>query len=504
MSLLLDALKRAEQAKKAKSDEAASGIASSGAAPQRPAEQRAPYSGPERRELELTDREGDVPHREATVSPLSTLAKSPIPADPSVPVQASAHSRRANVPVLGATPAPHPTDTAQEPARSSAPPINREIAKPVLIGKSSVASAPVSRPSRAPWLAPVIAVGFVALGLVGWYGWQALSLSLSTNSSSNSNRAPQVAEVTGSGAAVLPAVLPAAPTTGQIVATIPSSAPSSAPPVAAILAEPALPALLPPLLPPPLVDMAAPRPMPITRLATSQNSPREFTERERLAQSLKQSPAGREAPVRLRLSQSIEAPKVAPELSAAYAALTRGEYGQAKNLYAQVVQMMPLNLDAHLGLAASSARGGDNALAARHYRRALELDPRNSMAIAGLLAVSESSSGTRPEALEAQLKALISKDPNAAPLQFALGNLYAQERRWTEAQQAFFEAYRLDAVNADYVFNLAVSLDQLNQPRLALDYYQKSLVQAAKTGAQFDRSVAQRRAAELQNLRAAN
>ena len=32
MSLLLDALKRAEQAKKAKSDEAASGIASSGTA----------------------------------------------------------------------------------------------------------------------------------------------------------------------------------------------------------------------------------------------------------------------------------------------------------------------------------------------------------------------------------------------------------------------------------------------------------------------------------------
>jgi tetratricopeptide (TPR) repeat protein len=219
---------------------------------------------------------------------------------------------------------------------------------------------------------------------------------------------------------------------------------------------------------------------------------------------LKQSPTGREAPVRLRLSQSIETPKVSPELTAAYAALTRGDYVQAKNLYSQIVQMMPLNLDAQLGLAASSARGGDNALAARHYRRVLELDPRNSMAIAGLLAVSESDSGARPEALEAQLKALISKDPNAAPLQFALGNLYAGERRWTEAQQAFFEAYRLDAANADYLFNLAVSLDQLNQPRLAFDYYQKSLAQATKTGAQFDRGVAQRRAAELQNVRPTN
>ena len=136
------------------------------------------------------------------------------------------------------------------------------------------------------------------------------------------------------------------------------------------------------------------------------------------------------------------------------------------------------------------------------------------MAIAGLLAVSESAGigagsggGTKSEApgqLEAELKALIYKDPNAASLQFSLGNLYASQRRWTEAQQAFFEAYRLDADNADYLYNLAVSLDQLNQSRLALDYYQKSLVQAPKAGAQFDRSVVQRRIAELQNARSAN
>ncbi len=492
MSLLLDALKRAEQAKKAKSDEAAF-ISTSGSAqpsapdtPTRTAEKRVSYSGPERRELELTDREGDVPSREM---PASTLAKSPLPSsspDGSVPVQAALHLKRTHVPTprtLG------PAEAVQEAAPPAALPVNRGLAKPVLVGRSSPADVPlpISRPSRSPWLAPLIAVGFVAVGVAGWYGWQELSRSLSISTSTTANRASPVPDV---------AALPAAPTTGQIGVTVPPTASSAT----ATVLEPALP----PLLPPPLPDAAQPRPTPITRLPTSANNPRELTERERLAQSLKQSPSGREAPVRLRLSQSIETPKVSPELTAAYAALTRGDYAQAKNLYSQVVLMMPLNLDAQLGLAASSARGGDNALAARHYRRVLELDPRNGMAIAGLLAVSESASGVRPEALEAQLKALISKDPNAAPLQFALGNLYAGERRWTEAQQAFFEAYRLDAANADYLFNLAVSLDQLNQPRLALDYYQKSLVQAVKTGAQFDRNVAQRRAAELQNLRVAN
>jgi hypothetical protein len=312
MSLLLDALKRAEQAKRAKSEEAASGIVPSDMPPvpnasQRPAEKRAPYSGPERRELQLTDREGDVPPRETTVPPLSTLAKSPLPSDASVPVQASAHIRRANVSMprafTPATPAHIATEAAQEGAPSVAPSVNREIAKPVLIGRSSAPIAPISRPSRAPWLAPLIAVGFVAVGLAGWYGWQELSRSLSTST----NRAPQAADV---------AVLPAAPTTGQVLATVPPSAPSAA------LIEPALP----PLLPPPLPDVVTARPTPITRLAISPNNPRELTERERLAQSLKQSPTGREPPVRLRLSQSIEAPRVAPELTAAYAALTRGDY----------------------------------------------------------------------------------------------------------------------------------------------------------------------------------
>jgi Flp pilus assembly protein TadD len=490
MSLLLDALKRAEQAKKAKSDEAASVstfVSTSGSAqprspdtPTRTAEKRVTYNGPERRELQLTDREGDVLPRE-TPSPSSALSKSPLHSpstDGSVPMQAAAHIRRTNVPTPRTLP---PAEAVQDAAPPAAASVNREIAKPVLVGRSSAAGAPISRPTRAPWLAPLIAVGFVAVGVAGWYGWQELSRSLSTTA----NRVPQT-----------PDAVAASPATGQIAAIVPPPAPSAP----ASVIEPALP----PLLPPPLPDVMPSRPTPITRLATSPNNPRELTERERLAQSLKQSPTGREAPVRLRLSQSIEAPKVSPELAAAYAALARGDYVQAKNLYSQVVQIMPLNLDAQIGLAASSARGGDNALAARHYRRALELDPRNSMAIAGLLAVSESASGTRPEALEAQLKALISKDPNAAPLQFALGNLYAQERRWTEAQQAFFEAYRLDAANADYLFNLAVSLDQLNQPRLAFDYYQKSLAQALKTGAQFDRNVAQRRAGELQNLRVAN
>ena len=516
MSLLLDALKRAEQAKKAKAGEAAPSAGAGVARPSDGAEKHAAYMGPERRELALTEHETTEPASSDAPDAPDAPDESPAAASSfatALPTTFAAPASATGAPLLRRPPA---SNTSARAARSTegiqaiAPPPDsladqHNIKPAVLISKRTAPPKTVS----APWMLPAVAVGIVVLGAVGWFGWQLFGPTL-FNNSSNANRASPTA----------PALPPASARVGQIPASTttansPSVAAGSA--VASVIdpAQSPLPPLLPPLLPPPLANAPLPKSPAIAATITTLPGPaRELTERELLAQSLKQSPASREAPVRLRLSQSIDSPKVSPELSAAYSALTRGDYAQAKKLYAQLVGVTPLSLDAQLGLAAASARSGDNALAARHYRRVLELDPRNSMAIAGLLAVSESAGvgagaggGTKSETpgqLEAELKALIYKDPNAASLQFSLGNLYASQRRWTEAQQAFFEAYRLDADNADYLYNLAVSLDQLNQSRLALDYYQKSLAQALKAGAQFDRSVVQRRIAELQNARSAN
>ncbi len=520
MSLLLDALKRAEQAKKAKASEAAPDAVASGAGARAvrvggSAEKHTAYTGPERRELALTEHDtaghdtaGHETTRHETTEPTASVA--PLtPASTVLPTTFAAPASATNVPSFRRPPALNPstrTATSPEGAQAVASPsdslADRDNINPALVFRKR---NPPPKAASAPWMLPAVAVGIVLLWAVGWFGWQLLGPTLINNSSLVNRAAPA--------ASVLP---PASSSVGQIpsAATMLATATNAASVAAASEADSAqtpLPPLLPPLLPSQLADAPLPRALAITRIP---GPARELTERELLAQSLKQSPISREAPVRLRLSQSIDSPKVSPELSAAYSALTRGDYAQAKKLYAQLVTVMPLNLDAQLGLAAAAARSGDNALAARHYRRVLELDPRNSMGIAGLLAVSESANagggaggGTKseaPDSLEAELKALIYKDPNAASLQFSLGNLYASQRRWTEAQQAFFEAYRLDADNADYLYNLAVSLDQLNQSRLALDYYQKSLTQALNTGAQFDRSVVQRRIAELQNARSAS
>jgi Flp pilus assembly protein TadD len=78
-----------------------------------------------------------------------------------------------------------------------------------------------------------------------------------------------------------------------------------------------------------------------------------------------------------------------------------------------------------------------------------------------------------------------------------LGNQYARQSRWTEAQAAYFRAYSLDPDNADFAFNLAVSLDQLRQKKPALEYYQRSLTLTGKRAASFDASQARTRVQEL-------
>ena len=53
------------------------------------------------------------------------------------------------------------------------------------------------------------------------------------------------------------------------------------------------------------------------------------------------------------------------------------------------------------------------------------------------------------------LKQLIAREPSAY-LYFTLGNIYADQNRWPDAQQAYFQAHHLQPDNPDYAYNLAV------------------------------------------------
>lgn len=208
---------------------------------------------------------------------------------------------------------------------------------------------------------------------------------------------------------------------------------------------------------------------------------------------LKESPPLSATPP-LKLSRSNESPRVPSEIAAGYESLRRGNLGAARRSYQAALASDSTNVDAQLGLATVEARVGNRPAAAAHYRKTLEIDPRNATAMAGLASLTDFS---RPEALEAQLRSDLSRYPDSAALHFTLGNLYASQARWRDAQSEFFEAHRIEPAGADILYNLAVSLDNLGQVRLAGDYYRRALEAAKGQPTQFDPAPVARRLAEL-------
>ena len=102
-----------------------------------------------------------------------------------------------------------------------------------------------------------------------------------------------------------------------------------------------------------------------------------------------------------------------------------------------------------------------------------------------------------PAGSELDLKAILRRTPDSGPALFALGNLYARQGRWPEAQQAYFRACGAAPDNPDYAFNLAVGLDRLNQGKLAFEYYGRALALAQGKPAGFGADAVRRRMDEL-------
>jgi tetratricopeptide (TPR) repeat protein len=169
-----------------------------------------------------------------------------------------------------------------------------------------------------------------------------------------------------------------------------------------------------------------------------------------------------------------------PLLNRAYLAYRNGKLDEAHQLYLEMLRKDAQNSDALLGLAAIAQQRGDDSIATQYYLRVLNLDPRNAVANAGMSALSAN------ENYESRLKTLLHEQSNSAALHFALGNLFAEQSRWGEAQQAYFNAYTLDTKNADLAFNLAVSLDHLGQGKLAAQHYQHALQLDPSGSANFD------------------
>ena len=183
-----------------------------------------------------------------------------------------------------------------------------------------------------------------------------------------------------------------------------------------------------------------------------------------------------------------------PLVMRAWRRLQGGALEAARQDYAASLKNEPRNVDALLGLAVIAQRLGQSAEADRFFQLALEADPKNAAAQAAVIGLNAPSD---PDSAESRLKNALAQQPESPSLNFALGNLYAREQRWNDAQQAYFNAVSGDGGNPDYLFNLAVSLDQLRQPKLATQFYQQALDAAEKRAPAFDREQIRRRLSQL-------
>ena len=252
---------------------------------------------------------------------------------------------------------------------------------------------------------------------------------------------------------------------------------------------------------PPLAQAPATTPAPLPAAPLLQASAAEAaspaaapTPRERPQEVVPAAPPVETPRNTIVVSRASPEPALNPLHTEAYAALEANRLEPAKRLYNQLLQAEPKNIDALLGLAAIAMLEGNSDEATRHYLQILELEPRHALAQSGLIGLLGRAD---PLAAESRLRQLIAREPSAY-LYFTLGNLYADQSQWAAAQHAYFQAHHLEPANPDYAYNLAVGLEHVSQPRLALGFYQRAVqLAAAKGRANFNLAQAQERISRL-------
>jgi len=430
MSLLLEALKKAERAKEeAQRRERAQGESAPPAEPVPPPPSVTPAPEP----LITRDQLPDVRQPLSLEEDVQPSAK---PAPAAKPASAAQPSRRAE---------PKPDALAGDAQRNSA---------------RKVFEAKFKEPNpRLPFFITMGALGVFAVGTVVYF-WLQLSPPpslVNANPPRPSNETPIAA-----------ADLKPAPT---VVA--PAAPASAIPGLPVAPAAPARPTVVQPVPQPQMVQ-----PAPVARAP----------ETPRL-----QAPAPR--PAQTEITATRQPSQVHPNIATGYAAYLAGDLAVARTEYDKALKEEPSNRDALLGLAALDVRAGRFESAEATYLRLLQADPRDAHAAAALIALRAGRGGTI--SAESRVKTMLADSPGSHVLNFTLGNELAQQGRWAEAQQEYFKAFSAEPDNADFAYNLAISLDHLRQPKLALEYYQRAIALAKARGARFDIAAAQSRVAQL-------
>jgi len=377
---------------------------------------------------------------------------------------------------------PPPASEPKTPPRRENRRAQAEASNAERVTAQRVFEAKVREPNpRLPFYITVGVLSAFTLGTVAYF-WAQLRPATSLVNANPARSADEKPVDTSAAPAAIPA-----PGLGQVpqgpgaIAGLPTAPAVQAPTTAATAAPvPAAPAsaAAPPVATPP----ASAAPAPAAPAATAVRTPRS-----------KPAAAANNAERPLTINRG--GPQIHPQVISGYAAYQSGDLAKARSDYLQALRDEPANRDALLGLAAVEMRAQRYDLADGYYQRVLQSDPRDPHAQAGILALRGQQ--LDPVQIESRLKSLIAADSGSNVLYFTLGNQYAEQGRWAEAQQAYFRAFATDPDSPDFAFNLAVSIDQLRQPTLALEYYRRALVLAEKRSANFNLDNARARVQQL-------
>ena len=449
MSLLMDALRKAEQQKQKLSTQ---GLDASGPAVQ----------APDALSLEPMSRQSPfVP--EPALTPLSppseTNHRSALPELPSsleaLDEQFMAHAAQSKP-----TPTPRPAVAHKLPQPTHEPPPSPSLPKPELSRESARNVFDAKQPPPRNNRNFAIAVGLISLVAaigIGTYFWWQLQ-----------------------------------PKSSMVVALNPP------PPTALAPAVVTTPIASPPIAVSPAPTFSTPLATTKAESDEAEDAPAPFRHTRQPASARPSPPVPAAAQPESPVRKTTTAEKTDPLLTQAHAAYRRGEHVLAGQAWQAVLAKDSRNLDALRGLAVVAQQNQQLGEAASYYQRALEVDPKDAIALAGLMAIRVPTDMVQAES---RLKTLLAEQPDSAYLNFALGNQFARQQRWAEAQQAYFKAYTTEPANAGYVFNLAVSLDQLHQAKLAARYYNEALAVAEQQPGQpagFDRTDVLNRLNQLQ------
>lgn len=227
----------------------------------------------------------------------------------------------------------------------------------------------------------------------------------------------------------------------------------------------------------------------------TESKPQHIVERVQPAKNARKSNTSPREKPGIQISKRKLSTRSQSSLSAAKQALETGNLADAENAYRRALAKSPGNVTAMSALANVLVQQGNTQEAQALFVETLQKDPENLTAKAGLINLSAAN----PSNLSAgsELKQLLTEHPQEAYLHASLGNFHARRNEWPSAQASYFEAFALDPENPDYAFNLAVGLDQIGKPDIAINYYEKAIKLIGQRTARFNKADVERRLNEL-------